>query len=164
MEKWGAYLLLLLAMFGCTAKSDRPVPLLDDFRSRSTIEAVRAQLEQHGAKFEITEDDVSTRTDISPYRHTRVRVEGFVSRGQHGTLQLEFYNDQLMATTFYPVHLSTYLEMLGANGIKLTDRERSTRSAGASIELLNDYQGRWYVRWSDPDLMKAMRDWIARNA
>jgi hypothetical protein len=75
---------------------------------------------------------------------------------------LEFFNDRLFATRFYPWQLTAYLERLSALGIHLSQAHPNTHSAGASIELLQDYQGKWYVRWADPSLMKRLQDWIAR--
>jgi hypothetical protein len=149
-------------MLGCTGNRNLPIVLLDDFRSQATIEVVRAQIQQHNGRLEVIEDDKSDRKDAPPYRFTRARVEDFVSSGQHGTLLLEFFNDRLFATRFYPWQLTAYLERLSALGIHLSQAHPNTHSAGASIELLQDYQGKWYVRWADPSLMKRLQDWIAR--
>lgn len=70
-----------------------------------------------------------------------------------GTLRLEFLNDELMATWFYPKDPTRYRASLGPQDGR---DEFATMSHGA------DYLKREYVLWEDVRLRKQLDEWIRK--
>lgn len=174
--------LVLLLITGCKyiradtqadSRDETSTLLVGAFRSRMRPAEARALLVLDGTDCKWTVLDkasVPRGEGQAELRTLTVSIETFVDLGVSGELRLEFYDEQLAATWFYPVDPDAYL--LAAerrNGIVLGSASGAmgARSAKYSnhtaVTARDDYRGRHYVRYEDSQLVDWARSIIRRH-
>jgi hypothetical protein len=154
------YLLLLIltaVLFGCD-RGHAPTPLINDMRSGQSLEQVKALHELRNAKWETiekgshapdgTDDTFDVLRVATRYRHLEFQ----------GELILEFLNDKLMSTWFYPDDFDRYKASwdLSVAG-QPTPLGESLERGQTRIWTLEDFDGRHYAGWEDEALAEERR-------
>ena len=139
-----------------------PTELIDGFPSYSAIEDV----ELLSSSKEIAEVNESSLAEND--KRPRFNIYGADIPYQHlgisGTLSLNFYNNRLQSTIFYPDKADDYLKKIGESGLTFADTDAVSTSSNTIVRKGIDYKGRFYVAWSDRALEKEHDCWIMKYA
>jgi hypothetical protein len=165
MNRFGHFVAIAAAtavlVVGCTKSgndtsvtSRRPAALAASLGSMQSSEATKAKLQAAGWTNWRVIESPSTQP---PKNRPPLQILTMEADGSDldvvGTLRLEFLNDQLMATWFYPKDLARYRSAL---------EKEAKRDELTSIKYGTDYQKRDYVLWEDVRLRKELDDWIRK--
>ncbi len=159
-------LLTTTTLLGCartpsfTERSSESSPLAVGFSSYAAIDEVRSLLGD--SPVTVVEDSRLPPGDQRPPFNILVLSISFEHLDQSGKLRLEFFNDRLMSTSFYPDDLETYLEVLNDSGVILDRGGRCKIAPYTEIWKSTDFNNRGYVNWEDERLQKEFDDWITR--
>lgn len=95
-----------------------------------------------------------------------VSQKGFTHLGQVGELVLQFFNDRLMETRFFPDNVDAYLAALANAAVDLRQQSEAEATVPPYTRLSTaiDYKKRRYVAWEDVRLAEEMKLWIKRYA
>ena len=77
---------------------------------------------------------------------------------------MQFFNDRLMETRFFPNGVDAYLATLANAGVDLTKQSEVTVPPHTRLWTEMDYKKRRYVGWEDVRLAEEMKLWIKRYA
>ncbi|MEK8018316.1 MAG: hypothetical protein VSS75_015715 [Candidatus Parabeggiatoa sp.] len=127
---WHAILLgiLLLTIVHCYQKchhfeeiSSIQSPLIHPFKSYMDIEEARQMLPKHLRSWYVFEDySYSTIQSYPPFNIYSVVVDDYKHLNYTGQLGLTFYNKRLATSSFFPVHLKSYVKTLEeTEGLKM---------------------------------------------
>ena len=132
-----------------TASAIPPTELAASLNSTLPSEVVKAQLQTAGwSRWTIIESPPDN--DRRPALQVlSVETQG-TDRGVAGTMRLDFLDDRLMATWFYPTELAKYRDAVA----------KAEKGSNTSITQGTDYKGRSYVVWEDVRLRKELDNWI----
>ena len=107
-----------------------------------------------------------------PYGLTEVSVNDFSHFGFRGELQLVFFNDRLMSTTFHPVEFQQYLkslietQKLRFKNVYYKHKEAKvapyTRISVPSEDYMKEFDGKLSVTWEDTRLIAERDAWILK--
>ena len=164
---------LAALLFGCD--TNEPTLLLADIPSGISPDAARRSLNVAADNWTVIEDSHLPPGDKRPRSDVLiVEVRAFTHCGVTGVLGLQFYNDRLTATLFYPEDLPAYLHGLAAKGIHFEPphsqadvraQAREVRLAPRTrIWLYRDYKDRDYIGWEDVKLIGEQNRWIDRHS
>lgn len=85
-----------------------------------------------------------------------------------GTLRLDFVNNRLMSTWFYPDDYRGFVDYLRVHGVVFTNSENEERyevpQTATVIRLDTDHEGHRYIAWEDERILSAVNRWINRNS
>ncbi|MCA1791647.1 MAG: hypothetical protein LC667_17885 [Thioalkalivibrio sp.] len=95
-----------------------------------------------------------------PFHIRRVSLLDYDHLGTRGELVLEFFNDRLMSTRFYPVDLAGYLRRLQAEVPSLTSDTAAELPPYTKVRIGVDYWDRGFVVWEDRRLVDELSLWI----
>src|SRR5436190_1923866 len=105
------FLIIIALTSGCGTKNDDSPLMLGEFTSNQTISLVKLQLAKKGLDWVVIYDVMNKGTK-APYRTCSTKVAKFSHLNCTGELRLDFYNDRLMSTCFYPDRPDEYLRKL----------------------------------------------------
>lgn len=150
MRRWAIPASALLTLF-CRPSDPVPLPLFGDFQSYSSVAQTTAGL----TKLSLTWREVKRSAGDSRYpAYDWVTIDAgpvdFASC--RGTLELQFFNDRLMQTLFFP---GSDCNLAHAE----TVAKEKTR---ASLTMGTALGGRRYLAWADPVLAKENQAWLDR--
>ncbi len=166
-----------LMFFGCQENisvietPDQRTVLIDEIESYSTIEEIKEYFGKRSYKYELLAND-SFRGDEyrAPFIINTIHIEGYMNRGITGTLDVSFFNDRVIETTFYPSDFENYLKVLS----KELDKELNIDSSVMLSPNTELWVGVRYlsregaekkcVSWIDIRLDDEMGQWIKKNA
>jgi len=78
-------------------------------------------------------------------------------------LNIGFFNNRLISTTFYPSDVEKYIAALTKTaGLKFDSNHEAKLAPHTRIRYAVDYKGRHYVDWADLRLDKEVELWIKR--
>lgn len=125
---------------GC--KNSGPTPLINGVNSRQNPEQVK-RIFGSKRKWRVTDGSRNFLVlSTSSYSHLGVK----------GKLEISFFQDQLMATTFYPTDFTKYKNLLGQH-LKINFNKTSGTIVGGTRIFLGGHpaSGR-FVQWADIEL------------
>jgi hypothetical protein len=110
-----------------------------------------------------------------PYNIIIISISNYDHLNENGELELYFFNDRLMSTTFYPDSITYYVEELKKNNVDFNvdlieeDLLKNTLKVNISsyteISLGKNYQkNKYYVCWVDVRLVQEEIRWISKYA
>ncbi len=141
-------------------------PLIDGFVSRQNAADVEAKLRQENAKISVIEDSKSNEQPSrfrSPLSIRVLRVAGFTYLGIQGELLLEFVDDELYATWFFPTDVARFEVEIGKQLLTVALNQPVRLHAATELWTDVDYRGRKYWAWDDVNFRKKTECWIKRN-
>lgn len=138
--------------------------LIDPFESYESISIAQQRLKNSGFTWTVIENNATlAKGETRPPFHIYViRVDNFSSRGVDGALRLEFFNDRMMATWFYPKNFSFYRTLLEKRYPKLRAGQAAIIDQYTRIEFGIDHEGHNYISWEDSRLREEFNLWIKR--
>lgn len=127
-------------------------PLIAPLYSNAGPDAARQTLHLSPERWIVTSE-----SDYRGAHRTAVTVTGFIDCGVTGTLSLDFFNQHLIQTVFYPSDFEVYLKNLARDrGIRFSVLKRTLSLFSynrlyphTSIWIGRDHEGRDYVSWED---------------
>lgn len=146
----------------------RSTPLIDGLSSLEASETIRVAPQIRGHVW-----DVRERSHSRPYgtdedfNELVVLIPDYVCNGIQGELLLLFYNDRLIATTFYPSDFNRFSKTLNDIRFDVDEFGRSRYPVPNTFTVIvvgTDVRGRKFVSWEDRRLSDAMDRWITRNS
>lgn len=156
----GLALLLCLAACGeenYTERLSPGTPLIAGFESYATRAQALARLPR-GAAVKVVEDSALKPGDKRPpFSIYRVAVAGYTVCGQVGELHLEFFNDRLLGTWFFPGDAPACHAALAAAGQRVPGVSGNTMRVAAI-----DFFDRHYLMWEDARLREQIDHWIKK--
>ena len=141
-------------------------PLIDGFVSRQSAAEVEAKLQQSNAKFAVVEDSKDNEKGSVLRVPLSIRVlvvTGFTYLGMPGDLRLEFVNDELATTWFFPADTERFQAELGKRWPDATSGRPMRLHAASELRTSLDYQGKRYWAWEDLNLRQEVERWIKQN-
>lgn len=98
-----------------------------------------------------------------PYNIHVITLKNFSDLGFTGELVVTFFNNRLMATTFYPLDAVKYVAAVEENeGVQLNGNKEAKLPPHTRVRVAVDYKKRTYVDWSDIRLDQEMELWIKK--
>ncbi|MGH9426391.1 MAG: hypothetical protein ACRD2L_08825 [Terriglobia bacterium] len=173
---FGSILLLLWATSGCEEIADyfssisfidvsaQRTKLINGVESYQSIEEARRMF----PVWEVVEQSsLGPKDNRPPFSIYKVSIKRYSHLGIWGELHLEFFNNRLMETWFYPGSFDKYVDLLEKKeGLGLKEERDGLRGTIVSpythIWIYKDYKGRNYVAWEDTRLRREQRIWIKR--
>lgn len=142
---------------------DTRTALIGGLMSYQSVEHVRRELA--ALSWEVVEDSHLGANDRRPrFDVYTASLKGFVHLGQVGELTLQFFNDRLMETRFFPKDVDAFLAALANAGVDLRRQSDATALPHTRLWTAMDYKKRRYVGWEDVRLADEMKFWIKRYA
>jgi hypothetical protein len=163
-------LILLIAsiLLGCgetpsfTERASQSSALIDGFSSYESVDDVKNFL--GNAVVTVVEDSQLALSDQRPPFSILVWSISFEHLNQPGKLRLEFFNDRLMSTTFFPNEMTTYIEALNDSGITFDREGHGNNAPYTELWKSTDSNGPGFVRWADERLDEELDAWIMTYA
>ena len=136
--------------------------LIAPFESYENISVVQRRLKTNGLSWSLIEDNstVSKGSKRPPFHIYVIRVNAFKDSGHEGDLRLEFFNDRLMATWFYPEGFTSYRAVVEARYPEILGKQSITVGQYTRIAFARDYEARDYIAWEDIRLREQVDLWI----
>lgn len=165
MTRTAFIIMLLEIQFLAACRNNGGGALIDGLRGYETVQQVREQLGSScpNQKFDEARD-ARDPTDRRP-PHDILYLTGECEHlGHTGLLRLTFYNNGLMATSFWPKDDAGYLDALRRQGIP------APATAGIEVKVggrtrfgyYANPKGRTEFVWEDIALSKEFSDWVAK--
>ena len=143
--------LFLLIACGCTKRtSAEPSKLMGKLYSGQSLQTVQRKLDLSAGDWQVLQDERSLNTSgQKPSRLYVISKKPFVQYGDSGELMLTFYNDELVATQFYPSNLESFREQAQSDDkIDLSAGENKI-APSTRVWVGKDDAGRSYIGWID---------------
>lgn len=167
--------ILAAASIGCRGESDWGemsvpavrTPLIDGFVSRQSTAEVGAKLRQAAATVTVLEDGRTTERQSrfrAPLSLRVLNVIGFSYLGVQGDLRLEFVDDELAATWFFPDDPVRFDGEVRKQGPSAASGKPTRLHTATDLRVDVDYRGRKYWAWEDVNLRHKVDRWIKKNA
>lgn len=146
-----------------SVRSDR-AKLLAPFESYASISDVEEILKSRGLVWQVIEKEstIAKGERRPPFNVYIIRVGNFTHLGFEGKLRLEFFNNRLMATWFYPTNLSAYRKVIEEHYPELRAKQASMVGKNTGIEFGTDHEKHDYIAWEDVRLRDEFSLWIKR--
>lgn len=164
-----AFGIVLSACQGDVGPTREPTPLAAGLNSLMTWDDVRARPECAGLEWKVLEHNtVSASLFRSSFENLVVEAGAFEFLGQRGKLRLEFFNDRLVSTWFYPEDAGAALAVLERTGVQVDKPPNGQRLmedgvSGTRCWTKKDYRGHVYIGWEDVLLSDQMFAWLQRH-
>jgi hypothetical protein len=170
MKKFIFILLFIAFQLGCgdnvtyTDVVDKPTLLIADIKSYQSIEYTKNQLVHGGYEWIVKEDSKSPQYDSRPpFDILTISIKKYNYLGFSGELVLNFFNNRLMSTWFYPDDISSFFKKLKIQlGTDMMSQSEITFGKYTKMWKDKDYQDRIYIGWHDIRLIEENNRWISR--
>lgn len=102
-----------------------------------------------------------------PFNIYKVAVKNYSHLGISGELHVQFFNNRLLSTWFYPDALDKYMQLLkDKEGLTFQKSRDGLKEAAippyTRIWVQSDFKGQQYVGWEDTRLAREFNLWIKR--
>lgn len=146
-------------------RADR-AKLIAPFDSYESIQVVHARIKEMGFTWNVLEDNqtVSESYWRPPFHSYVMSIDGFSDLGRKGTLWLDFFNDRLMKTVFYPDDFPAYRAAVEKMYPALQGGASATIAPHVNLFIARDYKERDYIAYEDIRLREQLNLWIRRYA
>jgi hypothetical protein len=140
-------------------------PLIDGFVSRQSEAEVVGKLRRTNAKLSVIEDSNSEGSASRPQLSIRVlSVADFTYLGEQGDLRLQFVNDSLGATWFFPDDPAGFQTEVAKRWPAIADGRSLHLPVATELRTAMDFRGKKYWAWEDVNIRRQLRRWIKENA
>ncbi len=89
-----------------------------------------------------------------------IAASGWSHLGFSGTLELNFVNEALYRTSFYPDSIEAYLNRLETTGLKISAQTTVVNNSSATIRYATNWNKQKYVSWTDRKISEELKSWI----
>lgn len=144
-----------------------PTPLIDGFMSRQRASEVENTLRAIGTTVTVLENGVTDDQKSKLRQPLSVRVlnaAGFSYVGMKGDLRLEFVDDELAATWFYPNDVEQFDAEMKRRGSPVESDKPVRTHPATELRVGVDYRRRKYWAWEDVNLRRKVERWIKKYA
>jgi hypothetical protein len=135
--------------------------LINSIESYQSINDFKGFIARNSLQWEESEVKSSPK-GRPPFNIHTITLKNYAHLGFSGDLEIEFFNNRLMSTTFRPSAVEEYIEALGKDGIKLDNKQEAKLPPFTHVRVATDYKGLKYIKWSDIRLDKEVELWIKR--
>jgi len=143
-------------------ETDRAV-LIDGIESYQGVEEFKTSLNHTAFTREVSnENKLSPGDRRPPYNMYSIRIINCSCLDIPGELYVRFFNNRLIATTFYPSNVKGFISALENDGLKFDANREAKVPPYTQVRVATDYKGQEYVDWSDIRLDKELDLWIER--
>lgn len=164
-----------IAAIGCRSERDSgdirshagPTPLIDGFNSRQRSSEVEKMIRNTGMTVAVLEKGATDgqQSKLRPPLSIRVlSVTEFSYLGMRGDLRLEFIDDELAATWFYPKDADRFDAEMKKRGSAVEPGSPIRLHAATELRVDVDYRGQKYWAWEDINLRQKVERWIKKYA
>jgi hypothetical protein len=136
--------------------------LINGIECYQSIDEFKSFLSRSSLQWEESKDTQPSPKSRPPFNMFTITIKNYSHLGFSGELNIGFFNNRLINTTFYPTVVEKYIEALGKEGIKLDNKEEAKLLPYTRVRVATDYKGRRYIKWSDIRLDKEVELWIKR--
>lgn len=138
--------------------------LIASFESYENISTIQQRLKTTGLTWSLVENNSTVSKDSRrpPFHIYVIKVHAFKDSGQKGDLRLEFFNDRLMATWFYPENFTSYRSAIEERYREIRGKQSLVLPQHVRITFARDYEDRDYIAWEDIRLREQVDLWIKR--
>lgn len=150
---------LSIAALGCWGSAE----LVGGFRTHMSSADVEGLLEAGGYEWEVIEKGGLPPGDQRPsYSGEKWRASHFKDRGFEGRVEVEFFNERLMAVSFFPDEFDSYLKSLDPEAkAQIGERLRLSWDPRVNVRVGSSPEGLRCVTWESVRLREEDRRWIA---
>jgi len=140
-----------------------PTNLMNGIKSYQSIDEFKMFLSRSSFHWEESIDTQPMPKGRPPYNISTITINNYSHLGFSGELNICFFNNRLISTTFYPKNSDKYIAALSkSEGIMFSIDQETKLPLYTSIRYAIDHNGRKYIRWSDIRLDKEIDLWIRR--
>jgi len=137
--------------------------LIAGIESYQDIDEFKDLLKRGSFQWELNENSRPSPKGRPPFHISMVTIKDFTHNNVLGELVVNFFNNRLISTTFYPSRVEKYIKALeNAEGVKFDNNKEVKLRPYTRVRFATDHKGRKYVDWSDIRLDKEMELWIKR--
>jgi len=98
-----------------------------------------------------------------PYNTNTIIIKNYSYLGFYGELDVGFFNNRLIRTTFIPIDYEKCMEaIVKIEGLKFDSNQSAKLPPHTNVRFAVDYKGRKYISWSDDRLDREVKIWIMR--
>jgi hypothetical protein len=136
--------------------------LINGIESYQSVDEFRNSLSRGSFQWEESEDKPSPK-GRPPYNIHVITIKSFSHLGLTGELVVTFFNNRLMATTFYPLDAVKYVAAVEKKVVlRLSENKKAKLLPHTCVRVAEDYNNRVYVDWSDIRLDQEHELWIKK--
>jgi len=115
------------------------------------------------SSWEVSKESPPSPKGRPPFNMTTIVTKQYTHLGYTGSLEVSFFNNRLISTTFYPSDADKYVEALvKVEGLRFNDSHEASLPPYTRVKFETDYKGRKYVDWADVRLDTEVGVWIKR--
>lgn len=137
---------------------------MDDFTSFRTEAEIYEYLNLHKVEWKIVYDSTSSYDKLRPeFSEKRIRVANYRTLDTLGTLELDFNNNRLYQTTFFPSELNRYRVNFKEIFNRDFELEKEVPYDRSTIikAIIKDQNGP-RIRWYDSRIQEEISSWVDR--
>jgi hypothetical protein len=136
--------------------------LIDGIESYQNIANVKKYLASRSLVWEEVEARKSTDVGRPPFNIDTITVKSYMHVGFVGDLKLTFFNDRLMATTFFSDDHEKVIRALQDKGMKFDSNQEAMLAPHTRVRQGTYYNEGAYIEWFDIRLDREAELWITR--
>jgi len=156
----GVGLVNLTCTVDCGSK--KKIELVQGVYSKLTENEARALPNLRNCKWIVKVDtNFAPQNSSMQFHMLKILIFNYEDLGVKGQLKIEFLNDRLMSTWFFPKEVDAYIDKLRfARGIKIIKENKKVKSNGCQILYYKDYKNNYYIRYDDCQVLKKYNNLI----
>ena len=147
--------------------SAKSSPLVNGIESLSSPKDLQSRPDMARLHWSEIEGSRSSPSDARFSEYVAV-VDGYSVDGFPGALRLDFVNEHLISTWFYPDDFNGFVAHLQHEGIRIDSKNRSedwhVPGTATVIRIGLDHQTKNYVSWEDEQVSSLVDRWITKNS
>lgn len=136
--------------------------LFDGIYSYQSVEEFKSTPRYRSHSWTESDNGSNSPRGRPPYRFHTLTAEIYVQRGNVGLLQVVFFNNRLIATSFYPSDVSSFVDSLRREGLNLDPGQKTLIGSYTRLRFVNEPKGHHYFDWSDIRLDSEVVLWVKR--
>lgn len=154
---------LIVLFVGCIGHKNERIELITGIRSCLTSEEIRKFTNLKNYNWITIENEKLKQGDPRPdFEILKIKIQDYNDLGIDGDLVLEFFNNKLMSTCFYPADVNEYLINLEyVRGIIITKEGQKIYLQKCQIYYGKDFNNLIYIEWADKRLLKEYNNWLS---
>lgn len=162
---------IALVVAGCRQRESSELgeatPLINGLMSHQSASEVEEVLRRAGIPTVVLEKEESEQERPRLRSALSVRVLSaaeYQHLGVRGDLRLEFVDDQLAATWFFPHDVQRFDAEMKKRGLTVQPGVPVRMHGATELRAAMDFRGRHYWAWEDINLRARVENWIKKNA
>lgn len=135
--------------------------LINGIESYQNVDEFKTSLSRDSVQWEESEDKPSPK-GRPPYNVHVITLKNFCHLGFTGELVVTFFNNRLMATTFYPLDAAKYVVAVEKKEVLQLSGKEAKLPPHTRVRVDVDYKNRAFVDWADIRLDQEHELWIRK--